>query len=120
MAHDPLSLYGGPLVPLLELMYEGVEHLTEVARKSIGNCGAMPGRTLRPGNQTPLWNQLRGVLRPYLRRRGSQAELARLLGLPRQRVNAYLTSGKQMPDAERTLQLVAWLMETRAGRRPRP
>ncbi len=79
-----------------------------------------PGRgaTLRPGKETPLWNELRAQLRPYLLKYGHQANLARLLGLPRQRVNAFVTGGGQMPDAERTLQLLAWLMAVRHGRRP--
>ncbi len=77
------------------------------------NPRARRGRTLRPGIETPLWNALRAQLRPHVRRRGSQARLARLLGLPRQRVNAYLTGGREMPDAERVLQLLAWLSAVR-------
>jgi hypothetical protein len=76
------------------------------------------GATLRPGLETPLWNILRQELRPHLRKYGYQANLARLLGLPRQRVNAYVTGGGQMPDAERTLQLLAWLHAVRSGWRP--
>lgn len=76
------------------------------------------GGTLRPGAETPLWNELRRQLRPHLRRYGYQANLGRLLGLPRQRVNAYITGGGQMPDAERTLQLLAWLRAVRSGWRP--
>lgn len=76
------------------------------------------GATLRPGDETPLWNELRRQLRPHLRSYGRQANLARLLGLPRQRINAYVTGGGQMPDAERTLQLIAWLMAMRRGRPP--
>tara|TARA_R110002094_G_scaffold75008_1_gene82334 strand:- start:92 stop:475 length:384 start_codon:yes stop_codon:yes gene_type:complete len=68
------------------------------------------GQTLHPGRQTPLWNALRAELRPHLKKHGTQANLGRLLGLPRQRINAFVTSGEQMPDAERTLQLLAWLM----------
>ena len=79
---------------------------------------AKSGATLRPGEKTPLWNELRGQLRPRLRKYGQQANLARLLGLPRQRVNAFVTGGGQMPDAERTLQLLAWLIAVRRGRRP--
>lgn len=75
-----------------------------------------PGRTLRPGKDTPLWNELRRQLRPHLRRYGTQVNLGRLLGLPRQRINAFVTGGGQMPDAERTLQLIAWLMAVRSGR----
>jgi hypothetical protein len=76
------------------------------------------GATLRPGKRTPLWNELRALLRPELRKYGEQVNLGRLLGLPRQRINAYVTSGKQMPDAERTLQLLAWLIAVRKKRRP--
>lgn len=75
------------------------------------------GATLRPGKHTPLWNELRAQLRPHLYKRGQQANLGRLLGLPRQRINAFVTGGGQMPDAERTLQLLAWLMAVRDGRR---
>ncbi len=76
------------------------------------------GRTLRPGKQTPLWNQLRAQLRPQLRSYGQQVNLGRMLGLPRQRINAFVTGGGQMPDAERTLQLIVWLVAVRQGRRP--
>ena len=76
------------------------------------------GATLRPGRETPLWNELRRQLRSHLRRYGQQANLGRMLGLPRQRVNAFVTGGGQMPDAERTLQLLAWLMAVRQGQRP--
>ncbi|MBW7894599.1 MAG: hypothetical protein H3C27_05745 [Opitutaceae bacterium] len=75
-------------------------------------------RTLRPGKDTPMWNALRAELRPHLRKRGAQANLARLLGLPRQRINAFVTRGSQMPDAERTLQLLAWLMAVQKGPGP--
>lgn len=80
--------------------------------------GRKGGGTLRPGRETPLWNELRAQLRPYLRAYGSQVNLGRLLGLPRQRVNGFVTGGGEMPDAERTLQLLAWLMAVRRGRRP--
>jgi hypothetical protein len=76
------------------------------------------GGTLRPGEETPLWNELRRQLKPHLRKYGHQANLGRLLGLPRQRINAFVTGGGQMPDAERTLQLLIWLQAVRRGRRP--
>ena len=76
------------------------------------------GSTLRPGKETPLWNELREQLKPHLKQRGNQAKLGRLLGLPRQRINAFVTSGGQMPDAERTLQLLAWLMAVRSKSPP--
>ena len=76
------------------------------------------GGTLRPGKETPLWNALRAQIRPHLTKRGDQAKLGRLLGLPRQRVQAFATAGSQMPDVERTLQLLAWLSLVRQGRTP--
>jgi hypothetical protein len=71
------------------------------------------GRTLRPGNGTPLWNTLRDQAKAHLKKRGSQADLGRHLNLPRQQINAFL-AGSRMPDAERTLQLMAWLMVKRS------
>jgi hypothetical protein len=71
------------------------------------------GATLRPGRDTPLWNELRAQVAPHLVKYGDQAKLARLLGLPRQRVNSFVKGGSQMPDAERTLQLLAWLIAVR-------
>lgn len=76
------------------------------------------GGTLRPGGETPLWNELRRELKPHLRKYGTQANLGRLLGLPRQRINGFVTGCGEMPDAERTLQLIAWLMAVRRRRPP--
>ncbi|MDI1248649.1 MAG: hypothetical protein PSV13_07165, partial [Lacunisphaera sp.] len=67
------------------------------------------GLTLRPGAETPLWNELVRALQPHLRRRGSKAQLARLLGLHRQRVHECLKAGSASLDAERTLLLLGWL-----------
>ena len=76
------------------------------------------GKTLRPGQNTPMWNELRRQLRPFLKEYGRQVNLGRLLGLPRQRINAFVTRGGEMPDAERTLQLLAWLIAVRKGAPP--
>ncbi len=67
------------------------------------------GGTLRPGVETPLWNQLALALRPHLKKYGDRAILARELRLPRQRVTEFLRSKRTMPDAERTLELLGWL-----------
>ena len=67
------------------------------------------GLTLRPGPDTPLWNALVRALQPHLRQRGSKAQLARLLGLHRQRLHECLKAGSASLDAERTLLLVGWL-----------
>lgn len=117
-----------PLVtPLIDLPYELTRLIRfaagEMTRQSakafrIETKRSRTGKTLRPGRDTPLWNELRRQLRPYLQKYGYQANLGRLLGLPRQRVNAFVTGGGEMPDAERTLQLLAWLMAVRQGKRP--
>lgn len=68
-----------------------------------------PRLTLRPGQETPQWNELVRQIRPHLRKYGAKAQLARLLGLPRQRLQDCLKSGTASLDAERTLLLLGWL-----------
>lgn len=116
---------------VVRLAADGVVALAKQAARNEQPPPAKPksklGETLRPGRNTPFWNALRAELRPFLRRYGTQARLGRVLGLPRQRVNEFVTRGGTMPDAERTLQLVAWLVAakrrseqkqtTKAGRR---
>ncbi len=76
------------------------------------------GGALRPGRETPLWNALAAEIRPQLKAYGAQVNLGRLLGLPRQQINAFFTRRMRMPDAERTLQLIAWLIAVRQQRPP--
>ena len=76
------------------------------------------GATLRPGAETPLWNALVAEIRPHLKQHGTQANLARLLGVPRQQIHAYFGPRSRMPDAERTLQLIAWLVAMRKATPP--
>jgi len=106
-------------VLLTELMLQAAAEMAKQSHKAfrIGRRSKR-GATLRPGRETPLWNELRSQLQPLLVKYGEQANLGRILGLPRQRVNAFVTGGGQMPDAERTLQLLAWLMAVRHGRQP--
>ena len=72
--------------------------------------------TRRPGAETPMWNACAALLRDELQALGSKARLARYLGLPRQRLNDFLTSRTRQPDAESALQLLNWLAHKRAGR----
>lgn len=102
-----------PAELLVTLGEAAVKMVAEADEKYRGRGLPEVGRTLRPGKGTPLWNTLRDQLKPHLTRRGSQAELGRLLNLPRQQINAFL-AGTRMPDAERTLQLLAWLMTRRS------
>jgi hypothetical protein len=74
------------------------------------------GSTLRPGVRTPLWNELVRQAQPYLRRRGSKSDLARLLGLPRQRLQDCLKARTACLDAERTLLLLCWIAAKQQNR----
>jgi len=105
---------------LAEMLLEAAGVMAGRARRAfrIASRRGKFGATLRPGKETPLWNELRTQLRPHLSKYGQQANLARVLGLPRQRVNAFVTGGGEMPDAERTLQLLVWLIAVNQGRRP--
>ncbi|MDI1318600.1 MAG: hypothetical protein PSW75_00195 [bacterium] len=67
------------------------------------------GATLRPSDDTPLWNAVISLVEPRLRRRGARALLARELGLHRARIGEYFKRSSAMPDAERTLRLLVWL-----------
>ena len=73
------------------------------------------GAMLRPGPDTPLWNELAKQARGLLRKRGERAKLARLLGVPRQRITEYLRSNRTCPDAERTLLLLCWVARRQRG-----
>lgn len=73
------------------------------------------GAMLRPGPDTPLWNELAKQARGLLRKRGERAKLARLLSVPRQRVTEYLRSSRTCPDAERTLLLLCWIARRQRG-----
>lgn len=73
------------------------------------------GRCLPPGVGTPLWNELLARATPHLRKRGTKAHLARLLGLPRQRLQDVLKARKACLDAERTLWLLCWIAAREQG-----
>ena len=103
---------------LFEAAFEMQRQLNKAFRIGHRKIGERRGRRMRPGHETPLWNELRAQLRPYLRNYGEQAKLGRIIGLPRQRINDFVTGGGRMPDAERTLQLLALLMAIRVGRKP--
>jgi hypothetical protein len=73
---------------------------------------------LQPGPDTPLWNELAAASAIFLRRRGEKAQLARLLGVPRQRLHLLLVAKTACPDAERTLLLLHWLHSRQRGIKP--
>jgi len=74
------------------------------------------GDTLKPGADTPLWNELAAAVRTQLQGYGEKARLARILGIPRQRVNDFLRRRHYLPDAERTLLLLVWLQLRQQGK----
>lgn len=74
------------------------------------------GNTLRPGPQTPLWNVLVKRVVPFLGKRGSKVQLARFLGLPKQRLQDCLKTREAALDAERTLRLLCWVVAREQGR----
>jgi hypothetical protein len=98
--------------------------LAEAAGKSIKQQIKVAGRkraprsglTIKPGADTPLWNELAAVVQAQLVRRGEKVRLARVLGLPRQRLHEFLGERRALPDAERTLLLLVWLQARREGR----
>ena len=115
----PFNTYPWILVGAGEFIIDAAEVMAAQTHKAFRIMRRKSrGRTLRPGANTPLWNALRAGLRPHLRQYGDQVKLGRLLNLPRQRVNAFVTGGREMPDAERTLQLLAWLLAVRRNRQP--
>ena len=67
------------------------------------------GATIRPGVETPFWNELARLAEAQMTRYGDKANLGRLLGVPRQTVHRYLVEKSACPDAERTLTLLWWL-----------
>jgi hypothetical protein len=67
------------------------------------------GEALHPGSDTPLWNELSLALRNQKWTYGEKAKLARVLGVPRQRITDFIIGRNRLPDAERTLLLLHWL-----------
>jgi hypothetical protein len=91
--------------------------LARIARRHLKPRAPRPrNATLRPGVDTPLWLTLVATARPYLRRRGEKALLARVLGVHPARIHEFFISRTAAPDAERTLLLLQWLKAKQAGR----
>jgi hypothetical protein len=99
---------GGVLVAAAEATARAVKQARAKAR-------GPRGETLHPGPETPLWNELSLVLRNQKWKWGEKANLARILGVPRQRVDDYIMGHRRLPDAERTLLLLHWLAARQKG-----
>lgn len=98
------------------LMDASITAMKLAARLTINRPRRGRGVTLKPGLDTPLWNQLRQAVRERTRSHGEQARLGRLLQLPRQRMHELLVRRRHLPDAERTLLLLVWLHAHAQGR----
>ena len=112
-----------PRLQMLDPLADALAAIIDAAGRSakLAARRARPRRdyaTLRPGAETPLWNELARICAVQLQRRGDKAQLARLLGVSRQRLHVLLVAKTACPDAERTLQLVAWLHTRRSAARP--
>lgn len=108
----PAYLMGDVAGILLELaeasLRESAARRRKVRRRRIGE-------TLHPGIATPLWNELLRQAQPLLRRWGEKAQLARQLGIDRQRLNHCLKAGRACLDGERTLLLLCWVAARQRG-----
>ncbi len=97
------------------LLEAGAEQMRAAGRRKKPDRRPARCTTLRPGPDTPVWNQLVKHAAPYLRKRGDKVRLARLLGVSRQRLHQLLVERSACADAERTLLLVAWVHARRSG-----
>ncbi|MDB6114337.1 MAG: hypothetical protein JWQ62_1282 [Lacunisphaera sp.] len=111
--HPSLQLTGGIILILAEAAEQAARRAMRQVRHHFRK---RQGATLRPGPDTPLWNELVKQAQPLLRKRGSKAQLARLLKLPRQRLQDCLKAKTAHLDAERTLLLMCWVAARQQGR----
>jgi hypothetical protein len=102
--------------PRIDLWLGIAGFLAELAEETYGSLArrrhVKRGGGARPARH-PLWDSLAALLKAELKAYGAKAQLARHLGVPRQRLTDFLVSGSRLPDAEITLQLLAWVGERR-------
>ena len=90
------------------------EATARALKKAQAKTKGARGVALHPGVDTPLWNEFSLVLRNQKWSYGEKAKLARILGVPRQRVDDFI-AGRRLPDAERALLLLHWLAARQKG-----
>ncbi len=102
-----------------DLVWMSVEKAAEAARtrQAMRDRRTGIGRVLHPGPDTPLWNTFVDRIQPHLTKWGTKAVLARELDVPRQRIHDYFVARTRIPDGERMLRVLTWLIqqETAAG-----
>ncbi|MFT3866922.1 MAG: hypothetical protein QM715_00360 [Nibricoccus sp.] len=109
--------------PRLEMLDSVMEALVNAARETLLQTAKLAhrrsgkaGEGLKPGVDTPLWNELRRRVTSQLVKRGEKVRLARFLGVPRQRLHLILKAQSAMPDAERSLLMLAWVIAREQGK----
>jgi len=102
-----------PLADMLLILGEAAVSAVQDASRQRERELSGKNHTLRPGPETPRWNQLVDLMQPLLARRGAKALLARELGLPRQRVHEFFVGRTRLPDAERALAICIWATRQR-------
>ena len=118
MTHIPTAQLN-QLLNAADILVTGAQGAARAARQKYREVTRLRrGSALHPGPDTPLWNELATTAQKLLKRRGEKAKLARYLGVPRQRIHLLLVAKTACPDAERALQLLAWVNARRAGRDP--
>jgi hypothetical protein len=97
-------------------LYSIAEAGLKAGRKAIQPRRSASYAARRPGPDSTFWNALTELLRAELHPIGSKVRLARYLGIPKQRLNDFLTGRTRLPDAELALRMLHWLAEKRSGR----
>lgn len=119
MSQEYISPVLVPIADTLEaLLIEAVSAVQQARRERARQAPKPPndpGCALKRSGETPLWNELRSRVASLTARHGDKALLARQMGLPRQRIHKFLKEGSAMPDAERTLWLLAWVSAKERG-----
>ena len=104
------------LEPLTDALTAAAQATAKAARRKYREATRKKSFTaVKPGAETPLWNELARACEAQLTRYGEKARLARILGVTRQRIHLLLVAKTACADAERTLQLLAWLADRRKG-----
>lgn len=107
------------LEPLTEILETAARAAAKGAKRIAKSRPKRRGyQSLRPGPETPLWNELAAACEAHLTRHGEKVRLGRIIGLSRQRIHQLLVAKTACADAERTLQLMSWLSARSKGQTP--